>query len=143
MSSSSLEFFAAPTEGARQKPSFHVDPLRQGPIRGELLGLNRLGDQARVLAGACDLAPRRRVASPLLARFMDNRRVLLRARRAILGRGRQEIHGIDADWLADNFHIIDEVLREIRLDLPRGYDAVLPKLATPPLAGYPRVMRLR
>ena len=68
--------------------------------------------------------------------------MLIQARRAILGDGGQEIHGIDADWLADNFHIIDEVLREVRQDLPRGYDAILPKLLSAPLAGYPRVYAL-
>jgi cyclic beta-1,2-glucan synthetase len=88
------------------------------------------------------LAPRQRVASPLLKRFFENQRILVRARRDILGRGHPEIHGIDADWLADNFHIVDDVLREVRQDLPRGYDAVLPKLGVPPLLGYPRVYAL-
>ena len=73
---------------------------------------------------------------------MENRRVLIQARQAILGKGRQQIHGIDADWLADNFPIVDEALREVLQDLPRGYDAVLPKLASPLLAGYPRVYAL-
>ena len=44
---------------------------------------------------------------------------------------------IDADWLADNFPIVDEVLREVRQDLPRGYDAVLPKLASGPPGRLP------
>ncbi|MGC8642595.1 MAG: GH36-type glycosyl hydrolase domain-containing protein, partial [Isosphaeraceae bacterium] len=142
MSSSSLEPSSVAIEHGGQEPCLPVDFPVHEPIRGELLGLERLGGRARVLARACELAPRRHVSSPLLARFMDNRRVLLNARRAILGSGRQQIHGIDADWLADNFHIIDDVLREVRLDLPRGYDAILPKLASPPVAGYPRVYAL-
>ena len=92
--------------------------------------MERLESQARRLAVACVLAPRRRVNSPLLKRFIENRRVLIRARREILGHDRQEVQGIDADWLADNFHIVDEVLREVRQDLPRGYDEVLPKLGS-------------
>ena len=82
------------------------------------------------------------VASPLLKRFVENRQVLIRARRAILGHDRQEVHGIDAEWLADNFHIVDDVLREVRQDLPRGYDVVLPKLGVAPLSGFPRVYAL-
>src|SRR5208283_103811 len=67
---------------------------------------------------------------------------LIKALREILGHDRQEVQGIDADWLADNFHIVDDVLREVRQDLPRGYDVVLPKLGIPPLSGFPRVYAL-
>src|SRR4051812_37554671 len=139
MSPSSLEL-SPPTEGFAT-PGFllPLDPAEAGPIRAELFGLERLEATARRLATACPLAPRRRVNSPLLRRFMDNRRVLIRARREILGHDRPEVHGIDADWLADNFHIVDDTLREVVQDLPGGYDVVLPKLGTGPLAGYPRV----
>ena len=44
-----------------------------------------------------------------------------------------------AEWLVDNFHVVDEQLREIRDDLPPGFYRELPKLAEGPLAGYPRV----
>ncbi len=48
----------------------------------------------------------------------------------------------DAEWLLDNFYIVEEVLREVRQDLPRGYYKKLPKLANSALAGYPRVYAL-
>ena len=44
-----------------------------------------------------------------------------------------------AEWLVDNFHVVEEQIREIRDDLPRGYYRQLPKLADGPLEGYPRV----
>ncbi|HEY3276174.1 MAG TPA: glucoamylase family protein [Syntrophorhabdaceae bacterium] len=44
-----------------------------------------------------------------------------------------------AEWLLDNFHIIEEALREIRKDIPPAYYAQLPKLAAPPYKGKPRV----
>ena len=44
-----------------------------------------------------------------------------------------------AEWLVDNFHIVEEQLREIRDDLPTGYYRKLPKLASGHLQGYPRV----
>ena len=44
-----------------------------------------------------------------------------------------------AEWLLDNYHLVDEQIREIRDDLPPGYYRQLPKLADGPLAGYPRV----
>ena len=47
-----------------------------------------------------------------------------------------------AEWLVDNFPIVDEQLREIRDDLPPDYYRELPKLAEGHLAGYPRVLGL-
>ncbi len=44
-----------------------------------------------------------------------------------------------AEWLLDNFHVVDEQTREIVNDLPPGFYRLLPKLAEGPLAGYPRV----
>ena len=44
-----------------------------------------------------------------------------------------------AEWLIDNFHVVEKQIREIRADLPPGYYRQLPKLASGPFAGYPRV----
>ena len=41
----------------------------------------------------------------------------------------QEAFGADAEWLLDNFHIIEDALREVgKQNLPQGYYRVLPKL---------------
>ena len=45
-----------------------------------------------------------------------------------------------AEWLVDNFHLVEEQLREIRDDLPTDYYRELPKLAEGHLEGYPRVL---
>ena len=104
-----------------------LDPRREGPIAPSCLAWR--GWRAR-RGGWPRHASWRPAAGeqPLLKRFVENRRVLTHARREILGHDRQEVHGIDAEWLADNFHIIDDVLREVRHDLPPGYDELLPKL---------------
>ena len=44
-----------------------------------------------------------------------------------------------AEWLLDNFHLVEAQLQQIHDGVPRSYYARLPKLATPPLAGLPRV----
>ena len=44
-----------------------------------------------------------------------------------------------AEWLLDNYHLVEEQIREIRDDLPPGYYRQLPKLADGPFAGYPQV----
>ena len=47
-----------------------------------------------------------------------------------------------AEWLLDNYHLVEEHVREIRDDLAPGYYRQLPKLAGGPFAGYPRVFEL-
>jgi cyclic beta-1,2-glucan synthetase len=76
----------------------------------------------------------------LLPRVEDNGRVLRDSYRVIANAIREE-RAITpaAEWLVDNFHVVDEQLREIRDDLPPGFYRELPKLAEGPLAGYPRV----
>ena len=78
-----------------------------------------------------------------MPRVLDNGRVLLESYRAIARAIRQE-RAITpaAEWLVDNYHIVDEQLREIHDDLPPSYYQELPKLAEGPLEGYPRVYGL-
>jgi cyclic beta-1,2-glucan synthetase len=79
----------------------------------------------------------------LLARVEDNGRVLREAYRVVARAIREERALVPAaEWLADNFHIVDEQLREIRDDLPPGFYRELPKLADGPFAGAPRVYGL-
>src|SRR6267143_186808 len=47
-----------------------------------------------------------------------------------------------AEWLVDNFHIVEEQVREIREDLPKGYYHELPKLAEGDFKKYPRIYAL-
>jgi cyclic beta-1,2-glucan synthetase len=71
----------------------------------------------------------------------DNGRVLLHAYR-VLAQAIKDERSITpaAEWLVDNFHIVEEQLREIRDDLPTDYYRELPKLAEGHLEGYPRVL---
>jgi len=117
-----------------------VDPLGQAPIRAELLGQEGLDAQAKQLALACELEEPRRVNSPLLRRFEENARLLhLALARVTTADDRAERRSLDAEWLADNFYIVEDVLREVRRDFPQGYDRELPKLDDDPVLGYPRV----
>jgi cyclic beta-1,2-glucan synthetase len=47
-----------------------------------------------------------------------------------------------AEWLVDNFHLVEEQVREIRTDLPPAFSRQLPKLRNGPHEGYPRVFGL-
>jgi cyclic beta-1,2-glucan synthetase len=47
-----------------------------------------------------------------------------------------------AEWLLDNYHVVEEQIREIREDLPPSFYRLLPKLASGQHAGYPRVFAI-
>ncbi|HWH03810.1 MAG TPA: glucoamylase family protein [Gemmatimonadales bacterium] len=115
-------------------------PPLEDPIRAELFGIERLEQHAESLAAAQPVAAGRAPRKSLLPRVDDNGRVLREANRAIAEAVREE-HWITpaAEWLVDNFFVVDEQIREIRDDLPVGFYRELPALADGPLSGYPRV----
>ena len=121
----SLEFASKPVEA---------------PIRAELFGIERLEQHGESLAVAQPVLDTPSKGRSLLPRVQDNGRVLREGYREIAQAIREE-RAITpaAEWLVDNFHIVDEQLREIHDDLPPGFYRELPKLADGPLLGYPRV----
>ncbi|MFV3131949.1 GH36-type glycosyl hydrolase domain-containing protein [Niveispirillum sp. KHB5.9] len=113
------------------------------PVREELFGIERLEQHAGTLAAAQEVTCRPPVVLSLHARLDNNARVLLAAYRAgavELEAGRGVVPA--AEWLLDNYHLVEEQIREIRDDLPPGYYRQLPKLAGGPFAGYPRVFEI-
>ena len=113
------------------------------PIRAELFSSERLEQHAESLAAAQRVTTTPRKGRRLLPRVLDNGRVLLASYRAIAKAIREERDITPAaEWLVDNFHIVDEQLREIQDDLPPGFYRELPQLAEGPLQGYPRVFGL-
>ena len=102
------------------------------PIRAELFSGERWSSMPRAWPRP-EVTPTPRKGRRLLPRVLENGRVLLEAYRAIAKAIREERTIIPAaEWLVDNFHIVDEQLREIRDDLPPGYYRELPKLAGGP-----------
>ena len=105
-------------------------------IRAEIFSVERLEQHAESLAAAQRVTTRPVRVRPLTARLRDNGRVLLEAYRAI-AKAIAEGGAITpaAEWLVDNFHVVEEQIREIRDDLPPGYYRQLPKLADGPVRG--------
>ena len=50
--------------------------------------------------------------------------------------------GPAAEWLLDNYHVVQEHLQEVRASLPGAYYRELPELSSGPLTGYPRVYEM-
>src|SRR5687767_7513443 len=110
------------------------------PVREELFSLARLEEHARSLALAQRVALKPIKGYPLAGRLADNAAALLNAYRVnakAIDEGRTITPA--AEWLVDNYHLVEKQVREVRSDLPPGYYRQLPKLAEGPFAGYPRV----
>jgi cyclic beta-1,2-glucan synthetase len=111
------------------------------PIRAELFSVERLEEHAHSLATAQAVTPGYVKGASLSMRLADNEAVLLAAYRDVA-------KAVDAgaaitpmaEWLIDNFHVVEKQIHEVRVDLPPGYYRQLPKLASGPFAGYPRVL---
>lgn len=122
---------------------FSTPAVLEEPIRAELFSSERLEQHGASLAVAQRVAAKPLKGRPLLPRVLANGRVLLESYRSTAQAIRDE-RAISpaAEWLVDNYHIVDEQLREIHDDLPLTYYQELPKLTTGPLLGYPRVYGL-
>ena len=108
-------------------------------IRSEIFGPERFLQHARSLAEAqpSGHAPG---DGGFFPRIAHNARVLRHAHRLIgsYSRAGQSVTPA-AEWLLDNFHLVEAQLLAIREGLPRGYYRKLPKLTSEPLRGLPRI----
>ena len=113
-------------------------------IRSDLFGAERLEHHAQTLAAAQQVTSQRPLnVIKLAARVKENAGVLLEAYRTC-AQALQANQAITpaAEWLLDNFHLVEQQLRQVKDDLPPGYYRQLPKLQDGPFAGYPRVFGL-
>ena len=110
------------------------------PIRAEIFGPQRFAQHGRSLGETHRAALAGARQRGFFPRLRDNIAVLREAHGYI---GVQAATGYDispaAEWLLDNFHLIEAQLDEVRAGLPRRYFRALPLLLDKPLAGLPRV----
>ncbi len=113
------------------------------PIRAELFSADRLEQYAESLIASLPVTDEPGPSYDLAARSARNGRELLDCYGAIAqaARERRAITPA-AEWVLDNFHVIDEQLKTIRRDYTSRFSSVLPALADGPLRGYPRVYAL-
>ena len=111
------------------------------PLRGEVLSLEGLEERARTLAAAFTLTREKgRNGHDVLPRLDENLAFLREAYRALA----DDVHrGVAvapaAEWLLDNFHLVESEAHAVRHDLPARYYRKLPKLAAREFAGKARV----
>jgi cyclic beta-1,2-glucan synthetase len=107
-------------------------------LRAELFSAEQMERHGRALAQRHRLAAK---GAPdwLLARLEENERVLQQACMLLGEAAEQGRVTPAAEWLLDNFYLVEEQVRTARRHLPRAYSRELPRLAGGPSAGMPRV----
>jgi cyclic beta-1,2-glucan synthetase len=109
------------------------------PLRSELFSVDQLERHARELAASQELAT---LLSPdnLIPRLQDNERVLVQTYdRVTAAVAADRRISPAAEWLLDNFYLIEEQIRMARRHLPRSYGRELPRLSAGAHSGQPRV----
>ena len=111
-------------------------------IRAELFGTQRFEQHGRSLAAAQPVREKSRHADgpSFFPRLQENIAALRQAYDyvATISHSGQYVTPA-AEWLLDNFHLVEAQLQQIHDGVPRRYYADLPKLADQQLEGLPRV----
>ncbi|MGP8199593.1 MAG: GH36-type glycosyl hydrolase domain-containing protein [Limisphaerales bacterium] len=110
----------------------------EAPLRAELFSVEQLARHAKALAANHQVVTRKG-SNRLLARLSQNEDILRGFNRASLAVNPSRTITPAAEWLLDNFYLIEEQIQLARRHLPRGYSRELPRLVNSPSAGLPRV----
>src|SRR5437868_13577491 len=111
---------------------------RELPLRAELFGVEQLARHAQAIAAQHKLVAAR-TSARLLTRLDQNEKVLRAFNRATLAVDQSRRVTPAAEWLLDNFYLIEEQIQLARRHLPREYSRELSRLTSGPSAGFPRV----
>lgn len=109
------------------------------PLRAELFSALQMEQHGRVLANAHKLSTVD-VPDKLLSRLADNEATISEACTRLtdaIKAGRQITPA--AEWLLDNFYLIEEQIRTAKRHLPKNYSKALPRLLHGQPPGSPRV----
>src|SRR6187402_354158 len=111
----------------------------EAPLRAELYSYDQMELRGRTAAKAHKLLTGK-APNQLLSRLADNERILIEVRdllaEAIKTNRRISPAG---EWLLDNFYLIEEQIILAKKHFPKGYSQGLPRLASGPSEGLPRV----
>ncbi|MFZ4483068.1 MAG: GH36-type glycosyl hydrolase domain-containing protein [Chthoniobacterales bacterium] len=127
-----------------QLRNWRINPLAarptagEQPLRSELFSLDQLVSHAAALAGAHRVSIKGGTSS-LLERLDHNAEILeaFTRKTLIADPARRVTHA--AEWLLDNFYLIEEEIQLARRHLPPGYSRELPRIEHGPSGGFPRV----
>ncbi|MEO6034061.1 MAG: glucoamylase family protein, partial [Verrucomicrobiota bacterium] len=113
-------------------------PAVEQPLRAELFSLEQLTRHAQNLAFEHHTTTTKG-SNLLLSRLGENEEILKSFNRATLAVNPIRRITPAAEWLLDNFYLIEEQIHLARQHLPRGYSRELPRLVDGASEGLPRV----
>ena len=109
------------------------------PLRAVLYSVEQLAQHAQTIA-ANDRLAFKATGDRLIPRLHENERILVQTYELVTAAVTQNRRVTPAaEWLLDNFYLIEEQIRTARRHFPQSYSRELPRLANGPAAGYPRV----
>src|SRR5438105_13810489 len=117
---------------------FGMSRASEPPLRAELFGVEQLARHAQAIAAQHQVVMERG-SNRLMARLDHNEKVLRAFNRATLAVDKTRRVTPAAEWLLDNFYLIEEQIQLARRHLPEQYSRELPRLANGPSAGFLRV----
>ena len=111
----------------------------RAPLRAEIFTREELEQHAVTIAKRHELIYNQ-TSEQLLERLADNEHILLEVY-ALLSDNLKQNNRISpaAEWLVDNFYLIEEQIYTGKKHLPKGYSKTLPRLLKGELANLPRV----
>jgi cyclic beta-1,2-glucan synthetase len=137
---SKFEELISPLKPIFQKDNFsHEDVKEKPPLRSELFTIEQLEQHAQQLAHSHHIT-HEQLPEQLLKRLSDNEDILFSTIK-LLQQNIKEKKSISpaAEWLLDNFYLIEEEILLGERYLPKGYSKGLPKLSSGKHKGLPRV----
>lgn len=100
----------------------------------------QLENLARRLAESHVVAGRSLHKPTLLDRLREQEEALRAVYRHFVGATETQVAlSYAAEWILDNFYVVEQALRQVRQDMPPGYYRRLPVLVVSPWEGYPRI----
>lgn len=130
---------------AGKNTNFHAQPdicCDEEPLRSELMSTFQMSQYGRFLAARHVLC-QEKTPDKLLPRLSENARILHQAF-TLFSNAFQSGHRIipAAEWLLDNYYLIEEQIRTVQRHLPLQYSQELPRLGAGACKGWPRVYEL-
>ncbi|MFZ4597388.1 MAG: GH36-type glycosyl hydrolase domain-containing protein [Terrimicrobiaceae bacterium] len=122
----------------RSRGSASGQKAGEQPLRSELFSLDQLVAHARELARSQRVSTRPGT-NRLLERLDENAKILQAFNRTTLSVDLERRVTHAAEWLLDNFYLIEEEIQTARRHLPPSYSRELPRLINGSSDGFPRV----
>lgn len=123
-----------------KKDSFTRQDVNENPpLRAELFSTEQMEHHALLIATHHTVIGG--LSPELLLKELSDNEIILFQVNELLQQSVQKKKSISpaAEWLLDNFYLIEDQIRIAKRHLPKGYSKGLPKLQNGSLAGFPRV----